>query len=122
MGLEHVRQYQCRTSPTTQASLGEKNHCSSAWPAAVIGQSLPTSTIPLFITCASDGSLHDDALPLNVNHEGWNDVIQLSTGLSWIVSLLFLGLQGQTFMAYVCRLSPWLASSFSFCIMTLVRG
>ena len=64
MGLEHVRQYQCRTSPTTQASLGEKNHCSSAWPAAVIGQSLPTSTIPFFMTCASDGSLHNDALPL----------------------------------------------------------
>ena len=74
------------------------------------------------MTCASDGSLHDDALSLDVNHEGWDDVIQLSTGLSWIVSLLFLGLQGQTFMAYVCRPSPWLASSVSFCIMTLVRG
>ena len=65
------------------------------------------------MTCVSDGSMHDDALPLNVNHEGWNDVIQLSAGLSWIVSRRFLGLLGQTVMAYWKLLND----TRIFCIM-----
>ena len=101
IGLKHVPQHKSSTNPTLIAQnmsqnmypehvlkhglqsrlaqhwcalLSEQDHCSSAWPAAVIGQSRPTLTILLFMTCATSHSRIDEAFPLNSFHEGWHHV------------------------------------------------
>ena len=67
-------QFRSRLAQHWCALLSEKDHCSCAWPAAVIGQSRPTLTILLFMTCATSHSRIDEAFPSNSFHEGWHHV------------------------------------------------